>query len=96
MAELAHGVIVLPGGFGTWEEAIEMVTWNQLGLVSMPVVFLDVNGFYQPLFALVGQGVAVGLISDDNATIVKQATRAAEAVELANGPAASPSPKWTN
>jgi uncharacterized protein (TIGR00730 family) len=96
MAELAHGVIVLPGGFGTWEEAIEMVTWNQLGLVSMPVVFLDVNGFYQPLFALVGQGVAVGLISDDNATIVKQATRAAEAVELATGPAASPSPKWTN
>ena len=96
MAELAHGVIVLPGGFGTWEEAIEMVTWNQLGLVSTPVVFFDVNGFYQPLFALVDRAVTGGLVSDDNATIVKQATRAAEAVELAAGPAAASSPKWTN
>ena len=43
MAELADGVVVLPGGFGTLDEAFELLTWNQLGLVSAPVVFLDVN-----------------------------------------------------
>ncbi len=49
MAELASGFIALPGGFGTFEEVIEILTWNQLGLMSKPVVFLDVDGFYAPL-----------------------------------------------
>jgi len=42
MAELADGFVVLPGGFGTYEEAFEVLSWNQLGIVSTPVVFLDV------------------------------------------------------
>ena len=45
MAELASGFIALPGGFGTLEEVVEILTWNQLGLMSKPVVFLDVDGF---------------------------------------------------
>ena len=43
MAELADGVVVLPGGFGTYEEAFEVLTWNQLGLVSTPVVLSVLN-----------------------------------------------------
>ena len=43
MAELADGVVVLPGGFGTYEEAFEVLTWNQLGIVSAPIIFLDVR-----------------------------------------------------
>ncbi|MCP3991319.1 MAG: TIGR00730 family Rossman fold protein [Actinomycetia bacterium] len=96
MAEMAEGVIVLPGGFGTWEEAIEMLTWNQLGLVSMPIVFLDVNGFYRFLFDFVDQAVKAGFVSDDNAALVTRATSAVDAVELAAGPAPAYSPKWTN
>ena len=47
MAELSDGVIVLPGGFGTLDETFEMITWNQLGLVAVPVVFLDVNSYFR-------------------------------------------------
>ena len=50
MAALSDGVIVLPGGFGTLDETFEIVTWNQLGLVAMPVVFLDVGGYFTSLF----------------------------------------------
>ncbi len=96
MAELAQGVIVLPGGFGTWEEAIEMLTWNQLGLVSMPIVFLDVKGFYRSLFDFVDQAVKAGFVSDDNAAFVKRAATPIEAVEIATGPAPAYSAKWTN
>ena len=87
MAELADGVIVLPGGFGTWEEAVEMLTWNQLGLVSIPVVFFDVNRFYRPLFDLVDQAVKAGFVSGANAGFVQRADTAAEVVRLASGPA---------
>jgi Mrp family chromosome partitioning ATPase len=41
-------VIALPGGFGTFEEVLEILTWNQLGLLAVPVVFCDVDGFYAP------------------------------------------------
>ena len=40
MIELAGGFIALPGGFGTYEEVFEVLTWNQLGIISAPVVFL--------------------------------------------------------
>ncbi len=43
MTELADAVVVLPGGFGTLDEAFEVLTWNQLGIVAVPVVFLDVG-----------------------------------------------------
>ena len=46
MAELADGFIALPGGFGTLDEVLEMLTWNQLGLIAKPVVFLDVDGYF--------------------------------------------------
>jgi hypothetical protein len=46
MAALSDGVVVLPGGFGTLDEAFETLTWNQLGLLSVPVVFLDPVGYF--------------------------------------------------
>ncbi len=48
MAALSDGVVVLPGGFGTCDETFEILTWNQLGLLAIPVVFFDVDGFYRP------------------------------------------------
>lgn len=52
MFELADGFIALPGGFGTLDEMFEMLTWRQLGLGKKPCAFLDVNGFWQPLMAM--------------------------------------------
>ena len=49
MSELAEGVIALPGGFGTLEELVEMLTWSQLALHRKPVGILNVNGYYDHL-----------------------------------------------
>jgi len=50
MADLADAFIALPGGLGTFEEIFEIWTWAQLGSHRKPVGFLDVRGFYAPLF----------------------------------------------
>ncbi len=52
MEERADGFIALPGGFGTLEETIEILTLKQLQLHSKPVIFLNINGFYDPLVEL--------------------------------------------
>ena len=51
MAELADGVIALPGGFGTLDELFEMLTWKQLDLHQMPISVLNTNGYYDHLMA---------------------------------------------
>ena len=50
MFELSEGFIALPGGFGTLEEICEILTWRQLGLHRFPIGFLNIGGFYDPLF----------------------------------------------
>jgi len=57
MFELSDGFIALPGGFGTLDEMFEMLTWRQLGLGHKPCAFLDVGGFWQPLFAMLDKMV---------------------------------------
>ena len=49
MAELSDGFIALPGGFGTLDELVEVLTWIQLGLLRKPVGLLNINGFFNAL-----------------------------------------------
>ena len=49
MADLSDGIIALPGGCGTLEELLEIITWKQLGLYLNPIVILNINGFFDPL-----------------------------------------------
>jgi len=62
MAELSDAFCALPGGIGTLDETIEILSWKQLGLHNKPVVLLDLAGYWQPFIALmdhvVGQGFA--------------------------------------
>jgi uncharacterized protein (TIGR00730 family) len=62
MAELSDAFIALPGGFGTFEEFCEVVTWTQLGLHDKPCGLLNAGGFYDPLLALFDQAVEQGFI----------------------------------
>jgi uncharacterized protein (TIGR00730 family) len=94
MAELADGVIVLPGGFGTLDETFEIVTWNQLGLVTMPVVLLDVLDYFAPLFEFVERSVAAGFVSARHAQLMARASSVDEALLAATSPVAEYSPKW--
>lgn len=66
MAELADGFIALPGGFGTFEEFCEILTWGQLGFHVKPMGLLNVNGFYDPLLALFDHAVKEGFLREQN------------------------------
>jgi uncharacterized protein (TIGR00730 family) len=94
MAELSDGVIVLPGGFGTLDETFEMITWNQLGLVAVPVVFLDVAGYFDPLFEFIDASVSAGFVSAANAALARRASTVEDAVSLALSTPDAYAPKW--
>jgi uncharacterized protein (TIGR00730 family) len=57
MFDLSDAFIAMPGGFGTLDEMFEMLTWRQLGLGDKPCAFLDVEGFYVPLLAMLDRMV---------------------------------------
>lgn len=63
MAALSDAFLALPGGFGTLEEVMEMITWNQLEFQSKPIGFLDVEGFYGPLFRFLEKASEDGFIN---------------------------------
>jgi uncharacterized protein (TIGR00730 family) len=60
MAELADVFVALPGGTGTLDELIEIMTWSQLGLHAKPVALYDVDGFWSPFLGLLDHMVASG------------------------------------
>ncbi len=70
MAELADGFIALPGGFGTFEELFEILTWAQLGFHRKPIGLLDVAGYYDPLLALCDRAVEEGFLSSDSRALL--------------------------
>ncbi|MBM3726701.1 MAG: TIGR00730 family Rossman fold protein [Acidobacteria bacterium] len=70
MAGMADGFIALPGGFGTFEEFFEVVTWAQLRLHAKPCGVLNVAGFYDPLLALLDHACAEGLIHPEHRDLV--------------------------
>jgi uncharacterized protein (TIGR00730 family) len=70
MGELADGFIALPGGFGTFEELFEVITWAQLGLHGKPIGVLDVDGYFDPFFTLIEQGIAEEFIRPDYRELV--------------------------
>src|ERR1700752_2183544 len=62
MARLADGFIALPGGFGTFEELCEMITWTQLAIHDKPCVAVNVEGYFDPLIAQFDRALAEGFI----------------------------------
>ena len=66
MAELADGVIALPGGFGTLDELFEMLTWKQLDLHQMPISILNTNGYFDHLLAQLQHMVEEGFLKSPN------------------------------
>lgn len=64
MASMSDGFIALPGGFGTFEEVCEMITWTQLGIHAKPMGLLNIDGFYDPLLAQFQRAVTDGFIQE--------------------------------
>jgi uncharacterized protein (TIGR00730 family) len=71
MSELADAFVALPGGFGTFEEFFEIVTWVQLRLISAPCIIANVGGYYDALVTLIDGAVANGFIAPATRAIVE-------------------------
>lgn len=70
MEKKSDGFIVMPGGFGTFDETFEIITWAQLGMHSKPIGFLNVRGFFDPLLAMVKRGIDEGFIPAEHAALL--------------------------
>lgn len=74
MADLASGFIALPGGFGTYDEFCEIVTWAQLGLHQKPCGMLNVAGFFDAMLAMFDHATQEGFIRPDHRAMLRVAS----------------------
>jgi uncharacterized protein (TIGR00730 family) len=103
MCDRADGFVALPGGYGTLDEVIEILTWNQIGTIAKPVAFLDVpvaatqgRGYFDSLFRFFDEAEAAGLIKPAHREMARRAFTADEAIAIASGPAPASPSKWTD
>ena len=89
MAKMADAVIALPGGCGTMEELLEIITWKQLGLYLNPIIILNVDGYYDPLLDMLHKAVDEHFMRPQHTGIWRVATTPAQAVEMAYN-----TPRW--
>ena len=82
MADLSDAVIALPGGCGTLEELLEVITWKQLGLYLNPIVILNTNDFFDPLLDQLKRAIDENFMRRQHGDIWHVAATPEEAVEL--------------
>ena len=82
MARLSDGVIALPGGCGTLEELLEIITWKQLGLYPKPIVILNVNSFFSPLLEMFGKAISECFMRGEHEALWQVAATPEEALRL--------------
>ena len=82
IANLSDGCIALPGGCGTLEELMEVITWKQLGLYLKPIVILNTRGYYDALLQQLQHGIDEHFMGSRHADIWRVAETPAEAIDL--------------
>ena len=82
MASMSDAIIALPGGCGTMEELLEVITWKQLGLYANPVVIFNVDGYFDPLIAMLHRAIDEQFMREQHAALWQVAQTAEEAIEL--------------
>ena len=82
MADLSDACIALPGGCGTFEELLEVITWKQLGLYVNPIVILNINHYYDPLLQLFEKAIQEQFMRPQHQRLWAVAETAEEAVQL--------------
>jgi uncharacterized protein (TIGR00730 family) len=94
MASLSDAFVALPGGFGTFEEFCEVLTWSQLGLHGKPCGVLNVDGYYDALLALFDHAVAEKFVQPENRSMVLADTDPARLLDRLGNYAAPLVPRW--
>ena len=82
MADLSDGVIALPGGCGTLEELLEIITWKQLGLYLNPIIVLNIDGYFNPLLDMLQKAIDENFMRPEHGNIWVVAHTPEEAVQL--------------
>jgi uncharacterized protein (TIGR00730 family) len=90
MAALSDGFVVLPGGYGTLEEAVEALTWAQLGIQDKGVAFLDVEGFWGPFLGALDHMETEGFIRPPHRPLAMRAATVGAALDALAAYAAPP------
>lgn len=85
MAELADAFLILPGGSGTLEELLEVVTWAQLRMHAKPVILINTLGYWNGLLSFLDTAVSAGFLKPLNRELLRVAASATEAVEQLAG-----------
>jgi uncharacterized protein (TIGR00730 family) len=94
MAEKSDGFIALPGGFGTFEELFEILTWAQLGLHQKPIGVLNINGFYDDLHEMVQKMVDKGFLKAVNQDMLIKSSSITDLLAEMRNYIAPDVPKW--
>ncbi len=94
MATLADGFIALPGGFGTLEELIEILTWGQLRFHDKPCGVINVRGYFDQLLAYLDHSVTEGFLRPENRQMLLCAVDAAGLIRQFEGYIAPQVEKW--
>jgi len=82
MADMADAAIALPGGFGTMEELLEIITWKQLGLYPKPIVILNTNRYYDIFLNMIQHAIDQHFIHPQHALLWKLADTPEEAIDM--------------
>jgi uncharacterized protein (TIGR00730 family) len=96
MADLADAFLALPGGFGTWDEFCEALTWSQLGLQRKACAFLNIEGYYDPLLTMVQRAAQEGFIRAEHRELLLVDTDPGRILERLQNYEVPYVPKWVD
>jgi uncharacterized protein (TIGR00730 family) len=82
MSELAEAFIALPGGFGTFDELFEALTWAQIGLHHKPIGLLNTRDYFNPFLTLINHAQLEGFIFPDHCSLVSQSSDPEELLKI--------------
>jgi uncharacterized protein (TIGR00730 family) len=94
MADLSDAFVALPGGYGTWDEFCEVLTWSQLGIQSKACALLNVNGYYNPLLQMADVAVSEGFLRDVNRELLLSDTDPARLLDRMSSYQTPVADKW--
>jgi hypothetical protein len=94
MAELSDAFLTLPGAYGTLDELFEVLTWNQLGIMTKPVGLLNINGFFDPLIRMLDHAVEERFLRPEHRAILQVDENIEKLIEKLNAYKPVVAQKW--
>ena len=85
MAEMSDGFVGLPGGMGTFDELVEIVTWAQLGLHAKPVILANIENYFDPMYAMLDYAVAEKFVTAESRARWRNAESVTRVIQILAG-----------